>query len=465
MNINKKIVLAAFVISSIIPKLVYASGEDEINIGATSKLNEETISDNITFGHETFEKDNNIESSKDTSTLEDGGYIPMDRSSNNREPIVYYDKTELDKVIVDFGLKYDKSRVEARKKALLEGVEEPVFPNDYGKQIEEKYEKARLEERKKAEEAWKKEEDKRKAQEEALRKARIEEEARRKEHSQNSSQTRFDVRKPLPSSDIYPKVAVYDRVVDISEHQNPKVIDYDKFANAIDGAILRASIRNKGLVNRKDYAVDRHYKELNRRGIPLGFYHYSRAITEAEAIEEAKFVLNVVKDKKVSLPIYIDIEDHDRQLKATKNQISRVADAFCDFIRNHGYVAGIYSYPWFSDNYLTKEVRAKNEFWIAEIKKKQSHPTYNKSHYDSWQYSSKGGVYGYKYDIDKDIIYRDYPLIMTGVSHKGFERVADEVIDGKWGNGTTRKKRLEYAGYDYNVIQGYVNKRLKARNI
>lgn len=56
MNINKKIVLAAFVISSILPKHVYASGEDEINIGATSNLNEETISDNITYDPESFEK-------------------------------------------------------------------------------------------------------------------------------------------------------------------------------------------------------------------------------------------------------------------------------------------------------------------------------------------------------------------------------------------------------------------------
>lgn len=35
--------------------------------------------------------------------------------------------------------------------------------------------------------------------------------------------------------------------------------------------------------------------------------------------------------------------------------------------------------------------------------------------------------------------------------------LAKEVISGKWGNGETRKKRLEDAGYDYNAVQSTVN--------
>lgn len=40
------------------------------------------------------------------------------------------------------------------------------------------------------------------------------------------------------------------------------------------------------------------------------------------------------------------------------------------------------------------------------------------------------------------------------------EEVARQVIDGKWGNGTERKTRLENAGYDYNKVQAIVNKLL-----
>ena len=40
------------------------------------------------------------------------------------------------------------------------------------------------------------------------------------------------------------------------------------------------------------------------------------------------------------------------------------------------------------------------------------------------------------------------------------DQIADEVIAGKWGNGTDRKKRLAQAGYDYATIQAIVNRKL-----
>ena len=40
---------------------------------------------------------------------------------------------------------------------------------------------------------------------------------------------------------------------------------------------------------------------------------------------------------------------------------------------------------------------------------------------------------------------------------KSIEKVAHEVIQGKWGNGAERKKRLTDAGYDYNEVQKKVN--------
>lgn len=44
---------------------------------------------------------------------------------------------------------------------------------------------------------------------------------------------------------------------------------------------------------------------------------------------------------------------------------------------------------------------------------------------------------------------------------KSNETIANEVIQGKWGNGTDRKSKLQAAGYDYNAIQALVNKKLK----
>lgn len=43
---------------------------------------------------------------------------------------------------------------------------------------------------------------------------------------------------------------------------------------------------------------------------------------------------------------------------------------------------------------------------------------------------------------------------------KTIEQVAKEVLQGKWGNGADRKKKLEAAGYDYNAVQKKVNELL-----
>lgn len=45
-------------------------------------------------------------------------------------------------------------------------------------------------------------------------------------------------------------------------------------------------------------------------------------------------------------------------------------------------------------------------------------------------------------------------------SKKTVAQLAQEVIDGKWGNGTARMNALEKAGYDYEAVQAEVNKKL-----
>ena len=48
-------------------------------------------------------------------------------------------------------------------------------------------------------------------------------------------------------------------------------------------------------------------------------------------------------------------------------------------------------------------------------------------------------------------------------SAKSLYKIAEEVIDGKWGNGDIRKKRLTDAGYDYKAVQTLVNYKLQNR--
>ncbi len=50
---------------------------------------------------------------------------------------------------------------------------------------------------------------------------------------------------------------------------------------------------------------------------------------------------------------------------------------------------------------------------------------------------------------------------LTAPAKKTNEQIAKEVIQGKWGNGDVRKQKLKAEGYDPSVIQALVNKMLK----
>lgn len=39
--------------------------------------------------------------------------------------------------------------------------------------------------------------------------------------------------------------------------------------------------------------------------------------------------------------------------------------------------------------------------------------------------------------------------------------IANEVMQGKWGTGKDRENRIKKAGYDYNIVQAYVNRMIK----
>ena len=49
----------------------------------------------------------------------------------------------------------------------------------------------------------------------------------------------------------------------------------------------------------------------------------------------------------------------------------------------------------------------------------------------------------------------------TPAKTKTVSELAQEVLQGKWGNGTDRKNRLTSAGYDYNAVQAEVNRLVK----
>lgn len=54
-------------------------------------------------------------------------------------------------------------------------------------------------------------------------------------------------------------------------------------------------------------------------------------------------------------------------------------------------------------------------------------------------------------------------LFLKPVHAKTADEIAREVISGKWGNGTERKRRLTQAGYDFTIVQKRVNEILRGK--
>ena len=69
---------------------------------------------------------------------------------------------------------------------------------------------------------------------------------------------------------------------------------------------------------------------------------------------------------------------------------------------------------------------------------------------------------GYNYNAIQDLVNQKLSGKTSAPSKKSNEEIAQEVINGAWGNGADRKTRLQNAGYDYNAIQDIVNKKLGA---
>ena len=68
-----------------------------------------------------------------------------------------------------------------------------------------------------------------------------------------------------------------------------------------------------------------------------------------------------------------------------------------------------------------------------------------------------------KAGYDPDEVQKDVNAILKAKTpkKKSNTTIAKEVIEGKWGTGETRKRKLTQAGYDYNEIQKLVNKLVK----
>jgi len=139
--------------------------------------------------------------------------------------------------------------------------------------------------------------------------------------------------------------------------------------------------------------------------IKVGVYFFTQAVDEVEAVEEASFVLDMVKGYKISYPIFLDVESSGgRADKIDKATRTAVCKTFCETIKRGGYTSGIYANKtWLNEKIDAGSLNAY-KIWLAQY---ASTPTYQ-GRYDMWQYKSTGKVSGIKGDVDLNLSYLGY---------------------------------------------------------
>lgn len=237
------------------------------------------------------------------------------------------------------------------------------------------------------------------------------------------------------------------KLIDVSEHQGK--INWEKVKPQIDGAILRCGY-GMDIEKQDDTHFKRNADECTRLGIPFGVYLYSYADNNEKAKSEAAHVLRLIKGYKLSYPVYLDLEE-----SGTQNGAIERANIFGDIIEKAGYWCGVYANLNWWNNYLVGLERFTK--WVAQYNKTCD---YKGAHLDIWQYSSKGKVDGIGGNVDMNECYRNFPVEILGAPKKTTHELALEVLDGKWGDGAEREKRL---GDRYNEVQNEVNAILAAK--
>lgn len=258
--------------------------------------------------------------------------------------------------------------------------------------------------------------------------------------------------------------------IDVSEHNG--IINWDAVKPQIDFAILKLGNIGDNIKFWLDPRFVRNYNECTRLGIPFGVYVYCYCNEIENARQAGKEVANYLKDKKIQLPVYIDMEDAEIKVEG-KDKLTEICIAFNTEIETSGKWAGVYAnLDWFN-NYLNKDIiKEKYTTWIAHVDYTHNQNKYE-GQYDMFQYSWEGKVNGINgKNVDMNIMYRNLIAEINGSTpqpepqptRKSNEEIADEVIAGRWGNQPERQQKLEAEGYNYNAIQDIVNQKLGKNN-
>lgn len=193
--------------------------------------------------------------------------------------------------------------------------------------------------------------------------------------------------------------------IDVSKHNGN--INWTEVKNSgVSYVIIRCGYRGSStgaLI--EDPKFKANVQGATAAGLKVGIYFFTQAVNQIEAVEEASMTVSLIKNYKISYPVFLDVEASggraDGLDAGTRTQI---VNAYCQTIQNSGYTAGVYANKSWLNSKLNVGSLGSYKIWLAQY---AAAPTYN-GRYDMWQYSSTGKIGGISGNTDLNISYLGY---------------------------------------------------------
>ncbi|MBR4017104.1 MAG: glycoside hydrolase family 25 protein [Oscillospiraceae bacterium] len=194
------------------------------------------------------------------------------------------------------------------------------------------------------------------------------------------------------------------RGIDVSEWQGE--IDWQQVKDSgVEFAMIRVGWRGseQGVLAEDTYARA-NYAGATAAGIKVGAYFFSQAISPEEAIEEANYLLEIIRDWKLDMPVVYDwefISEDSRTGKTDPRTLTDCTKAFCDTVAKAGYDTMVYFNTDHSYNNIYIRELTDYPFWLARYDTVLDYPY----KVDMWQYTETGSVPGISTNVDINLYF------------------------------------------------------------
>ena len=187
--------------------------------------------------------------------------------------------------------------------------------------------------------------------------------------------------------------------IDVSSHQGE--VDWDQVKEAgIEFAMIRLGYRGygSGVMKVDEYALE-NLAAAAAAGLDVGVYFFSQAISPEEARQEANFVLAVLKETELQMPVVFDweyVSADARTGNMDRRTLTDCALTFCQVMEDAGYEVMLYFNQHLAQDFLILEELLAYDFWLAMYTDEMTCPY----RIQMWQYTEEGSVPGISGNVD-----------------------------------------------------------------